>query len=127
MRGKKQLDLNNPNQRRLLPQEWKKHWPLQAGEHARAEREHALHSIGNLTLVSSKLNPTLFNAQWLDKENRTKGKRSALEIHSGLKLNARLVKGHPNVWDENTIGQRTRELFDAACSIWPDPAALAVT
>ncbi len=39
----------------ILPQKWERHWPLPAVENARADREHILHGIGNLTLVCGKL------------------------------------------------------------------------
>ena len=71
----------------ILPQKWEAHWPLPVAENARASREHMLHGIGNLTLVSGKLNPTLSNAPWLDSDKGTKGKRSAFEMHSTLRLN----------------------------------------
>jgi hypothetical protein len=76
----------------VLPQKWEAHWPLPTMENARADREYALHGICNLTLVSGKLNPTLSNAPWLDSETGVQGKRSALETHSALRLNDRLVK-----------------------------------
>jgi hypothetical protein len=111
----------------IMPQKWERHWPLPTVENARADREHALHGIGNLTLVGEKLNLTLSHAAWLNSDTGKQGKRSALEAHSGLRLNARLVKHYPTLWDETTIKQRALELFEAACSIWPDPVALAGT
>ena len=108
----------------ILPQKWERHWPLPAADHARAEREHALHGIGNLTLVSGKLNPALSNAAWHDNEKGTRGKLSALSEHSQLRLNARLVQEYADQWDENSIKQRSLELFKAACAIWPDATAL---
>ena len=109
----------------IMPQKWERHWPLSAVENARGDREHALHGIGNLTLVSGKLNPTLSNAAWLDNEKGTRGKWSALDEHAKLQLNNRLVKNYPKSWDEITIRKRAVELFEAACSIWPDPTILA--
>jgi hypothetical protein len=100
----------------ILPQRWELHWPLPAGENARGDREHALHSIGNLTLVSGKLNPSLSNAPWQDEGERKKGKRKSLDEHAKLQLNHRLVRHYPEAWDETTIRARALELFDAACS-----------
>jgi hypothetical protein len=104
----------------ILPQEWERHWPLPSGEGARIEREHRLHGIGNLTLVTGKLNPTLSNAPWLDGPSG-KGKRSALDAHSRLQLNARLVKRYPEAWNEAQIDGRASVLFEAACHVWPAP------
>jgi len=109
----------------ILPQKWERHWPLPDAENARADREHVIHGIGNLTLVSGKLNPTLSNAGWLDNEKGTRGKRSALDEHAKLQLNHRLVKHHPENWDEAAMQKRALDLFEAANTIWPDPATLA--
>lgn len=111
----------------IMPQEWRRHWPLPAEEGALLERERRLHGIGNLTLVSGKLNPTLSNAAWLDAPSGRKGKWSALDDHSKLRLNARLVKSCPKVWSEATIDVRARKLFEAACQIWPAPPTLDAT
>lgn len=108
----------------ILPQKWEKHWPLPDIENAREEREARLHRIGNLTLVSDKLNPTLSHAAWLDSAQGKKGKRGALDEHSRLQLNARLVKSYPKKWDEAAIDARARTLFDAALAIWPGPSSL---
>ena len=88
------------------------------------DREHILHCIGNLTLVSGKLNPTLSNAAWHDSAKGTRGKLTSLSEHSQLRLNDQLVKKYGDGWNENTIKKRGLELFKAACFIWPDPAVL---
>jgi hypothetical protein len=107
----------------IMPQEGEKYWELPSSENALIERERRLHGIGNLTLVTEKLNPTLSNASWLDGPNGKKGKRSALDMHSKLQLNARLAKGWPNAWSESTIDKRASDLFEAARQIWPPPQA----
>jgi hypothetical protein len=107
----------------ILPQEWEKHWPLPWGESARIDRESRLHGIGNLTLVTGKLNPSLSNAAWLDAPSGAKGKRTALDEHSKLQLNAQLVKRWPGAWNEATIDERAAMLFETARLIWPPPPA----
>ncbi len=105
----------------ILPQKWEQHWPLADDDKARAERDRRLHGIGNLTLVTGKLNPTLSNAPWLDAATGAKGKRTTFD-HSKLQINARLVKTWPDHWDEATIDARAGVLFDAARQIWPSPS-----
>lgn len=100
----------------IMPQQWEQNWPSPKDEHARAERERRLHGVGNLTLVTSKLNPTLSNASWLGE----KGKRAIFD-HSKLRMNDRLTKKWPEVWNETTIDERAATLFDAARQIWPPP------
>ena len=109
----------------ILPQAWHKTWPVE-GEEAARVRDSKVNAVGNLTLVSEKLNPTLSNAPWLDLEAGKRGKRSALNDHSMLRLNAKLVNDYPAHWDEACIDQRAKRLFEAARNIWPHPASALV-
>lgn len=99
----------------LLPQEWEKHWPLPkepSTDDATKRREILLHTLGNLTLVTDKLNPALSNGPWLDK-------KAALAEHSLLAMNHKLTA--QEVWGELAIDSRGKELFDLAKKIWPRP------
>jgi hypothetical protein len=98
----------------LLPQEWRKHWPLPDGadEAAEQRRERILHTLGNLTLLNRKLNPAVSNSAW-------KKKRPELLKHSLLRLNHELT--YFSEWDEQCIENRSRQLFEVARSIWTHP------
>jgi hypothetical protein len=109
----------------ILPQEWEANWPLPETDGAKLERERRLHGIGNLTLVSGKLNPSLSNAAWLDGPNGTKGKRD-LFGHSKLQMNARLAKHWGEAWNHAAIDSRASVLFEAARKIWSPPPAQGV-
>ena len=110
----------------LLPQDWEEHWPIPEGA-GRAEalirRENLIHSIGNLTLLSEKLNAAQKNYPWQDFDNnagrRISGKRSELERQTVLFLNKELAS--LNDWDEDGIEQRSAELFGVAERIWTYP------
>jgi hypothetical protein len=111
----------------LLPQKWDaKHWPLAstrpAGdgsdqplepEAAEEWRNELLHTIGNLTLVTQKLNSKLRNGPW-------DPKKAAILRHSALNLNRRFQDVAE--WHERAITQRSAELFELARAIWPRPA-----
>jgi hypothetical protein len=99
----------------LLPQGWKEHWPLpEVGdkEDETAERNTLLHNIGNLTLVTSSLNPALSNAAW-DK------KQKAIRKYGALSLNRDVAEAEE--WGESQIRTRAKELFKTASKIWPYP------
>lgn len=108
----------------ILPQTWRTHWPLPEGAES-FERDAALHGIGNLTLVSAKLNPALSNAPWLASASSKVSKRDALNEHSKLELNARLVREHETMWSEALMQRRARALCDHAVQIWPSAGALS--
>ena len=99
----------------IMPQAWHEHWPLPTGTDgvdAIAKRDRAVHTIGNLTLVNGRLNPSLSNAPW----NK---KRRALAEHSVMFLNKRLVNDGPETWDEQAIEARAKWLHARAVEVWP--------
>jgi hypothetical protein len=100
----------------LLPQKWQEHWPLDPDDLEGVQlREAHVHRLGNLTLVTGKLNPSMSNAAWSIKKD-------ALNDHSVLLLNSRVVAANPEVWDEETIDARSRELAGRIMRLWPGPA-----
>jgi len=110
----------------ILPQNWQTNWPLIEGGMSAEERDWSLHGIGNLTLVSAALNPSLSNGPWTLADGR--GKRDGLSEHSKLELNRRLLASHL-VWSEDRIKLRAEELFETAKVIWPpcpSPAPVVV-
>ena len=106
----------------IMPQKWNEHWSVD-GEAAIRLRDSKVDTIGNLTLVSEKLNPSLSNASWLGVEPKFEGKKAGLAQHSLLRLNSHLVSKYPDVWDEACIDLRADALLAAAKMIWPAPMA----
>lgn len=97
----------------LMPQKWESHWPLPADadeEQSRRQRNTLIHTLGNLTIVSKALNPSLSNGPWSQK-------LPAILQNSGLSLSL----GLPATWDEAAIQARGLKLFNAATAIWPYP------
>ena len=101
----------------VMPQGWQEHWPILDDNITAEQRTWAVDGIGNLTLVSSKLNPSLSNGPW----NGPSGacKRDGLHAHSKLELNRRLLDAYPQ-WNEERMQHRADELFDEASEIWAD-------
>jgi hypothetical protein len=116
----------------LLPQSWEKTWPLDNDpsdeyydEHLRRRRD-AVHQLGNLTLTTTKLNPSLSNKPW-------KQKRKDIQEHSLLRLTTASVLTAPDSvdgmeddawaskWDEERIKVRGGWLADQALLAWPRP------
>lgn len=110
----------------ILPQSWVANWPLAGLDPSEAAvRDRLVHRLGNLTLVSGKLNPALSNRAWV-KEGEP-GKRDYLLEHSNLKLNATVVAAHPVCWTEADIRERTDQLTERLLSFWVRPAPTAPT
>ncbi|MDE2867697.1 MAG: DUF262 domain-containing HNH endonuclease family protein [Chloroflexota bacterium] len=101
----------------VLPRSWQEHWAVEASDPGdkvllEQERSDHVHRIGNLTLVSDRLNPALSNAPWACK-------KTGLKDHSHLRLNARLCDEAE--WNEQAIRARGTWLAGVVSSIWPGP------
>ena len=101
----------------LMPRSWEEHWPLTcegSSEETRREaarvRNQVVHQIGNLTLLTRKLNPSVSNGPW-EQKRREILKYSALNLNRSLQDN----------WNEAQILQRSKQLLDVALKIWPRP------
>lgn len=114
----------------LLPQKWQTYWTDGLTEELATERAALLHTIGNLTLVNNKLNPSMSNRPWTDEQAQAvgaapTGKLTELQKHTTLKINADVVLAAPHGWDVTQIRQRTAEFIERIIEIWPAPAAVA--
>jgi hypothetical protein len=135
-RGKKQEKINFVNSgltiEHILPQKWYEYWPLNGesiseddfnisvhavmteddkeGKYHQIEgRNKILHTIGNLTILTSSLNPSVSNSAFLTKKTEINS-QSTLIINTYLqdKLD----------WDENEIKLRSKVLYNSISKIW---------
>lgn len=106
----------------LLPQGWNsvEEWslPKEVEDPTRAamERDHLIHTIGNLSLTTSRLNIELSNQPWTEKVTRLK--------RSVLNLNTEICSDWPEEWSETTIHERGSRLGELLIEIWPSPQTL---
>ncbi len=96
----------------VMPKKWQEHWPLEKSN--TEKRNSTILSIGNLALLTTKLNGKLQNKGWEDK------KPSLKEYSSGMKT---LDKKYLNKsqWDEKVINERSQFLAKQVLEIWPYP------
>lgn len=102
----------------VLPVSWTDEWPFSDGDFVdrlsddpKAERRNqTLHSLGNLTLLTSGLNIGAGNKSFSEK-------REKLKEHSGLFLNRWFLERKS--WNETAIRERGEALAKMAVSIWP--------
>ena len=102
----------------LMPVGWgKEEWPLPEGidtDAAIYQRNTLIHSIGNLTLATQKLNSSMSNDPWASK-------RDELQEYSVLLLNNELLS-QPS-WSEGAIRARSRRMARLVSDRWPGPAS----
>jgi len=98
----------------LLPQSWKEHWPLATNDGATAQlamtRDVLKHSLGNLTLLTQKLNSSISQGPWTKKRP---------EIVKQSKLNLNLEFHDAPTWGDEEILSRGRRLAAKALAVWP--------
>lgn len=115
----------------IMPQSWIDNWPLPDGSKgltwqeilkmdsedlrvkATSQRDSALQTLGNLTILTQPLNSAVSNSAWSIKKPQ-------LLQSSLLPINQQLFP--IEVWDEKTIENRGKELFERARLIWPAPS-----
>ena len=99
-----------------MPVGWKREeWPLAPDSDVEAvtnQRNILVHTIGNLTLTTNKLNASISNASW-------EHKRKELQKHATLLLNNELTS--TSSWNEESIRDRSRRMAELISSVWPGP------
>ncbi len=99
----------------VMPRKWQTpHWPLAGGASTEVERDQLIHTLGNLTLLTGRLNRKVSNGPWA-------GKRAALKEHDVLKLNMVLLHAADQSWSEESIRNRTDDMTQRIIEIWPVP------
>jgi hypothetical protein len=117
----------------VMPQSWEKNWPLDAVpsgpdyDEQLARRRDAVNRLGNLTLTTNKMNPSLSNKAWKQKK-RELSKHTLVGLTRLSVINAPEVltmddETWASVWDEERITLRGRWLAEQALRVWPRPVS----
>jgi hypothetical protein len=99
----------------VLPVAWREHWSSPGDENAQSVRDQILHNIGNLTLLTEKLNPSLSNHTF--EKKRPEITKSLLSLNSYFQ-DVRWSAADAG-WHEHAIRKRAEALFNIAIKIWP--------
>ena len=100
----------------VMPQSWEANWPVDDGE-LPEERTRVIQYLGNLTLLTSKLNSRVSNGPW----HGADGKKAAIHAQSSLILNAVIESDYGDVWTVDSIKRRNADLIERLIEIWPTP------
>ncbi len=108
----------------LMPQAWSAHWQPPVGddpEEALARRNRLVHAVGNLTLLTQKLNSDVSNGDWPTKT-------AALMKHATMKTTLDLLEEWGSKqWDENAILDRGKTLAALFKRVWPGPTGYSTS
>jgi hypothetical protein len=105
------LSLGNYSVEHMMPVKWRAYWTDgEMNELEMAERDARLRTLGNLTLVTKRLNSKMQNAAWSEK-------KGFLRTYSSLPMTVSYVDSEK--WNEASIKQRGKDLFEVAKQVWP--------
>ncbi|KWN06436.1 hypothetical protein WT83_27530 [Burkholderia territorii] len=99
----------------VLPIAWRNHWTSPGDENAELVRDQILHNVGNLTLLTAKLNPKLSDSDFDTK--RPEITLSLLALNAHFQDARWLAPGA--AWNEAEIRARAGALLNIALQIWP--------
>lgn len=127
--------LDNIGIEHIMPQKWAKHWQLPNGNYVQfatveeaedkgvdldmstaeavRRRGELIDTMGNLTIVTDKLNASVQNGPWESKRDKIQG-NSALFLNKGLTEHEE--QGN---WTEGSIKKRSERLAECAIKRWP--------
>jgi hypothetical protein len=118
----------------VMPRKWQAKWPLPNAEAEHHKdpgsgmsvtnkqwRDRLIHTMGNLTLLTAKLNDRISNGPFVDAKAKTDKKREC-DRHTVLRVNDFMRKRES--WDEAAILDRAEILWKDALAIWPYPASI---
>lgn len=109
------LGFNSYSLEHLMPKKWRNHWGSLNDEEA-AQRDSALLTLGNLTIIPQKLNTAIMDSEWQIKKAGKKGKLGLEKCAKGLAIMENVLE--KDVWDEKAIEERSKWLCDRANEIW---------
>jgi hypothetical protein len=112
------LSLGNYTVEHMMPVKWEKNWTYrEMTPDDRATRDRTLKTLGNLTLVTKRLNSKMQNAAWNDK-------KTYLRKYASLPLTATYLD--LSTWDEATIDGRAKDLAATARDIWANDRQISM-
>jgi len=100
-----------PTIEHILPQNPSKDWHDKLGDELKLIHRDYLHSLGNLTLVTSEWNSKLSNSEFIVKQTK-------LAEHA-LRINKDYFCKSINRWDEKAILERANFLTNKFIEVWP--------
>jgi hypothetical protein len=94
----------------IMPRKWETYWSEgRMGANAKQQRDRTILTLGNLTLVTKRLNSKLKNDPWATKRN-------TLRDFSSLRMTTKYLD--LDEWGEQEIKDRSTDLSVAAIEIW---------
>ncbi len=100
----------------VMPSSWRDHWPLKSDdESALALRRGSIHNLGNLVLLTKRLNSSIGNSKWATKRAAVKKLTVLLHVREVIESEE---------WNEALIVSRAERLAAKIIERWPSVGSL---
>lgn len=100
----------------LMPKKFEKNWPLPE-DYDEDQRRRLIETLGNMSLLPSKLNRSVSNADWETKKNGKNPDKGLIFYASDLVTLKNVIQSP--VWNENEIKNRAQWIADVIIEKWP--------
>ena len=100
----------------LMPRKWRNHWPQCDSEEAIRGRDQKIQTLGNFAIIPQSLNTSISDADWETKKNGRKDNPGLAVCATGLLTMDNVLSA--DIWDEQTISDRSRWLWENAKELW---------
>jgi uncharacterized protein with ParB-like and HNH nuclease domain len=110
------LGLKSYSLEHVMPKKWENNWPAVNTQQEKDDRNAALMTIGNLTIIPSSLNSSIRDSNWEIKKNGNINRPGLIQYASGLETFSQYLS--EVIWDESKINDRANFLFEKAKRIW---------
>ena len=101
----------------LMPKKWLANWNDGLSDPKKEKRDRKLLTLGNLSILSGRLNAAIKNSSWETKKSGTKSGSGLDEYAAGLETIHPYLK--KKKWDEKAIEERAEFLYEKASEAWP--------
>lgn len=121
----------------IMPQKWEEHWgpqlvpyvdengnALPDDDDSKKKREAKIYSLGNMTLLSGKLNASISNNSFQQKMEG-EGRRKGVVTYSSLSIAqddlVSRIYNQGRIWNEQAIAERENYLGNEVADMWSNP------
>jgi uncharacterized protein with ParB-like and HNH nuclease domain len=102
-------NLNEYELEHIMPKKWESSWRLN-DKYTKEQRNKLLLTLGNLTILTKKLNTSISNSDWDIKKNGKNSHKGLIEYANGIAIFSKYLQKEK--WDEEMIIERATELKD---------------
>lgn len=111
--------INEYSLEHIMPKKWRNNWDKSSSlsDEQKEERDKLLKTLGNLTLITKRLNSSISDADWKTKKVGKGNHKGLNEYANGIEIFSEYLS--KNKWDEECIKERSNKIYDLSVNkVW---------